>query len=217
MITILVADDHPIIRKGLKQIISEERDMEVVGEASNGKEVLEKVKKLNPSVIILDISMPGYSGLYILSQLKSLYPKLPVLMLSALSEQIYASQSLKAGASGFVNKESVPEELVKAIRKVSGGELYIGSVLAEQMAHNLRHDKKSLPHELLSFREFQVLRLIASGKQSGEIAKELNISIKTVSTYRSRVLEKLDMTNNAELVNYCYREGLIDNFEPTIL
>lgn len=210
MIRILVADDHPIIRKGLKQIISDEPDLKVVDEAGNGQEVLEKVRNHKPDLVILDISMPGGSGLYILTQLKDLFPDMPVLMLSALSEQVYASQSLKAGASGFINKETVPEELVKAIRKVSGGGLYIGSVLAEQLASNLRHDRKELPHESLSFREFQVFRLLGSGIQPSEIARQLNISIKTVSTYRSRILEKMNFKNNTEIMHYCLREGLAD-------
>lgn len=209
MIRILIADDHPIVRNGLKQIISDETDMEVVCEASNGQEVISSIKTNEIDVIILDISMPGKGGLEILDWLKNNYSEIPVLMLSAMSEELYASKTLKAGASGFLNKESAPEELVKAVRKVYSGGIYVSSYLAEKMAMDFKYDIKKPAHEYLSEREFQVMCLIASGKTVTEIAGELFINVKTVSTYRARVLLKMNFKNNSELTNFCIKEGFV--------
>lgn len=210
MITILIADDHPIVRTGLKLIISDQSDMKVVCEASNGSEVLDLLKKNKVDVVILDISMPGLSGLEVLVQIRNLYPALPVLILSVLSEDVYAAKTLKAGANGFIHKETIPEELVKAIRKVACGGLYVSSLLAEKFAGDVRKPVVKVLHENLSFREFQIMCLIASGKTVTDIAATLCISVKTVSTYRSRILEKMELKNNAELTNYCIKEGLIE-------
>lgn len=209
MIKILIADDHPIVRNGLKQIISDETGMEVICDAADGREVIEKIKNNEIDVIILDISMPGMGGLEILDWLKNNYPDMPVLMLSAMSEELYASKTLKAGASGFINKESAPEELVKAVRKVFEGGIYVSPYLAEKMAKDFKYDIKKPPHEYLSNREFQIMRLIASGKTVTEIAKELFINVKTVSTYRARILSKMNFKNNSELTNFCIKEGFV--------
>lgn len=210
MIRILIADDHPIVRNGLKQIISDETDMEVICQASNGDEVIQSLKENKIDVIILDISMPGMGGFEILAWLKNNYPGIPVLMLSAMSEELYASKTLKAGASGFINKESAPEELVKAVRKVFSGGLYVSPYLAEKMATDFKYDIKKPAHEYLSNREFQIMCLIASGKTVTEIAKELFINVKTVSTYRARILTKMNFKNNSELTNFCIKEGFIN-------
>ncbi len=210
MINILIADDHPIVRTGLRMTITEQSDMKVVCEASNGFEVLELLKKNNVDVVTLDISMPGLSGLEVLVQIRNLYPSLPVLILSVLSEEVYASKTLKAGANGFIHKETIPEELVKAIRKVAGGGIYVSSIMAEKFAGDVKNNTIKVLHENLSFREFQIMCLIAAGKTVTEIANALCISVKTVSTYRSRILEKMDMKNNSELTNYCIKEGLIE-------
>ena len=210
MINILIADDHPIVRTGLKLIITDQSDMKVICEASNGFEVLELLKKNKVDVVILDISMPGLSGLEALVQVRNLFPTLPVLILSVLSEEVYAVKTLKAGANGFIHKETIPEELIKAIRKVANGGLYISSIMAEKFAGDVKNPVLKVLHENLSFREFQIMCLIASGKTVTEIADTLCISVKTVSTYRSRILEKMDMKNNAELTNYCIKEGLVE-------
>jgi DNA-binding NarL/FixJ family response regulator len=210
MINILIADDHPIVRTGLRLTIADQSDMKVVCEASNGLEVLELLKKHKIDVVTLDVSMPGMSGLEVLVQIRNLYPNIAVLILSVLSEEVYAAKTLKAGANGFIHKETIPEELVKAIRKVAGGGLYVSSFMAEKFAGNIKNPIIKVLHENLSFREFQIMCLIASGKTVTEIADTLCISIKTVSTYRSRILEKMEMKNNSELTNYCIKEGLVE-------
>ena len=207
MIRILIADDHPIVRNGLKQIICDEEDMKVICEASNGQEVFDEISKNEIDVLILDISMPGMGGFEILEKIKQKYPKLPVLMLSALSEELYASKTLKAGASGFINKESAPIELVKAVRKVFSGGLYVSAYLAEKLASDFKHDVSKPPQEYLSNREFQIMCMIGSGKTITEIADMLCISVKTVSTYKARIFNKMNFKNNSELINFCIREG----------
>lgn len=209
MIKILIADDHPLIRNGLKQIISRENDIEVVHEASNAEEVFDLLKKNNIDVIILDISMPGMSGFEVLDKIKQILPKLPVLMLSALSEELYASKTIKAGASGFINKESAPEELVKAIRKVNSGGLYVSDYLAEKLANDFKYNISKPPEEYLSTREFQIMRMIGSGKAVSEIAEELCLNVRTISTYRARILTKMNLKNNSEITNYCIKEGFL--------
>ena len=210
MLRVLIADDHPVFRRGLKQIIAETSDLVVADEAADGREALLKARTGDYDVVLLDISMPFKNGLDVLSQLKSERPTLPVLMLSMHPEEQYAVRALKTGASGYLTKESAPEELVAAIRKVSRGGKYVSASLAERLASMLDEDDKRLPHEALSNREYQVMLLIASGKSVSEIAQELSLSVKTVSTYRARILEKLRMTNNAELIRYATKNDLVD-------
>ena len=210
MIRILVADDHRIVREGLKQILAENPDMVVTDEASNGQEVLAKVRKTECDVVLLDISMPGRSGLDILKQLKTEWPRLSVLVLSMYSEEQYAMRALRAGASGYMTKESAPDELIEAIRKVSTGRKYISPAVAEKLAFSLAADDERPPHENLSDREYQVMCMIASGKTIKTIADDLSLSVKTVSTYRSRILEKMKMKNNAELTHYSIQNRLVE-------
>ena len=184
--------------------------MVVAGEATNGQEVLDKVRAETWDVVVLDISMPDRSGLDVLKQLRSERPKLPVLVLSMHSEDQYAVRVLKAGANGYLTKDSAPDELVKAIRKVVSGGTYVSSFLAEKLAFEIGTDSSRLPHETLSDREFQVLRLIAAGESVTEIAAELYLSVKTVSTYRARLLQKMNLTTNAELIHYAMHNHLID-------
>jgi len=210
MIRVLIADDHPIVREGLKQIIAETSDMVVANEASNAQEVLDKVWESDYSVVLLDISMPGRSGLDILKQLKSERPELPVLILSVHPEEQYAVRVLRAGASGYLTKESAPDELIAAIRKVSLGRKYVSSSLAEKLAFDLEIEAEKPLHETLSDREYQVLCMIAQGKTVKEIAEELSLSVKTISTYRSRILEKMRMNNNAQLTHYAIKNRLVE-------
>jgi len=210
MIKILIADDHAIVRRGLKQILEETPNIVVADEASTGKEVLEKISEKEYDVVVLDISLPDKSGLDILKQLKSQKPKLPVLVLSIYPEEQYAERVLKAGASGYLTKESAPEELITAIKKVSVGGKYITASLAEKLAFNLDKKTDKLSYEILSDREFQVMCLISSGKTQKEIAAELSLSIKTISTYRYRILEKMGMKSNAELTRYAIENKLVN-------
>jgi DNA-binding NarL/FixJ family response regulator len=209
MIEILIADDHAIVREGLKQIVAETDDMVVADEATSGHEVLEKVRNNEYDVVILDISMPGRGGVDILKQLKSQRPNLPILILSMHPEEQYAVRVLKAGAAGYLTKESAPDELITAIRRVSLGRKYVSSSLAEKLAFDLERDTEKPYHEILSDREYQVMCMIASGKRVQEIAEELCLSVKTVSTYRSRILQKMNMKNNAELMHYAIKQGLV--------
>jgi len=210
MLKILIADDHPIVRQGLKQILSEEPDLEVSGEAQNSQEVLELVRKQDWDIVILDITMPSRGGIDVLKELKHQYPKLPILVLSMHPENQYAIRALKAGAAGYLTKESCSEELVKAIQKILKGGKYISSSLAEKLAFTLEVDRLKPLHEQLSDREYQVMCMIASGKTVTEIAQKLSLSVKTISTYRSRILEKMRMENNAELIHYAIKNGLVD-------
>jgi DNA-binding NarL/FixJ family response regulator len=210
MLKILIADDHPVFRRGLKQIIDDTSDMTVSDEAINGWEVLSKVRASNYDVVLLDISMPGKDGLEVLAQLKHEKPQLPVLMLSMYPEEQFAVRALRAGASGYLTKESAPDELVGAIRKVSAGGKYVSSALAEELALDLQRGDKQPLHETLSDREYRVMCLIASGKTATEIARELSLSVKTISTYRHRILDKMKMKNNAELTHYTMSRRLVD-------
>jgi DNA-binding NarL/FixJ family response regulator len=210
MIKILIADDHPVVRKGLKEIIQATPDMTVSGEASDGQEVLEKVMKIDFDVVVLDIAMPGRSGLDVLKELKRGKPELPVLILSIHPEEQYAVRVLKAGASGYLTKDSAPDELITAILKVSRGKKYISSSLAEKLAYDLEIGAEKPLHETLSDREYEVMCLIASGKTVKEIAEELYLSVKTISTYRARILEKMKMRSSAELTHYAIKLGLVD-------
>jgi DNA-binding NarL/FixJ family response regulator len=210
MIKIIIADDHPIVRAGMKQIISEASDLVVADEASDGHKLLDKIREENFDVVVLDITMPHMDGLDVLKQLKIEKPKLPVIVLSIHPEDQYALRVLKAGASGYVTKASAPDELINAIRKVFRGGKYISPSVAEKLVFQLDTQFEEMPHEALSDREYQVLCMLASGKTVTEIADELALSVKTVSTYRSRILEKMDMKNNAELIHYAVQNQLVD-------
>jgi len=209
MIKILIADDHAIVREGLKQIVADTLDMEVVDEASDGSEVIKKVNDNDYDVVVLDVSMPGRGGLDVIKELKVHKPELPVLVLSIHPEEQYALRLLKAGASGYLTKQSAPDELIKAIRRVSLGKKYITSLIAEKLVSELTHDFGKPLHETLSNREYQVMCIIASGKTVKEIAEELCLSAKTISTYRGRILEKMNMKNNAELIHYAIKLRLV--------
>lgn len=210
MIKVLIADDHPIVRQGLRQILSEESDMAVAGEATNSIEVLELVNHKDCDIVVLDITMPGKSGLDVLKELKLRRPRLPVIILSVYPEERYAVRALKAGAMGYMTKESAPEELVRAIRKIVSGGIYVSPSLADQLALNVRNEADKLPHERLSDREYEVMLMIASGKTISRIAGELSLSVKTISTYRAHILEKMDLKDNAELTHYAVRNNLTD-------
>lgn len=209
MTRILIADDHAILRKGLRRILTEMDKEYDIDEASNGYEVIEKIRERDYDLILLDISMPGLSGLDALKQIKAENPKLPVLILTMHPEEQYALRALKAGASGYLTKESVPDELMSAIRKILRGGKYISNSLAERLAFAIDEKTEKQPHELLSDREYQVFCLIASGKGLTEIAEEMSLSVKTVSTYRSRILEKMKMKSNAELIHYAIKNKLV--------
>jgi DNA-binding NarL/FixJ family response regulator len=210
VIRILIADDHAILRRGLKDILASELEGVVCGEAENAQQVLAEVQGNKWDLVILDITMPGRSGLDLLRDLNLANPELPVLILSVHPEDQYAKRVLKAGAAGYMNKETAPKELVNAIRKVLAGGRYVSAALAEKLALDLGAEAARLPHERLSDREFEVLRMIASGKTVSQIAEELHLSVTTVSTYRARILEKMRMTNNAELMRYALHNRLIE-------
>lgn len=209
MTRILIADDHAILRKGLRRILLEMDEGYEADEASNGHEVLEKIRKRDYDLILLDISMPGLNGLDALKQIKAENPKLPVLILTMHPEEQYALRALKAGASGYLTKESVPEELMNAIRKILRGGKYLSNSLAERLAFAIDEKTEKLPHERLSDREYQVFCLIASGKGLTEIAEAMSLSVKTISTYRSRILDKMKMKSNAELIHYAIKNKLV--------
>ncbi|MGD1073262.1 MAG: response regulator transcription factor [Bryobacteraceae bacterium] len=207
MIRVLIADDHPIVRRGLIQIVASQPDLQVTAECGDGNEALRLVETRSLDVAVLDIGMPGISGLELLSRLRSQHPRLPVLILSAYPESELAVRVLKAGAAGYLNKEMAPEELVAAIRRVAAGRRYVSPETAEMLADSVAGGDEQ-PHAALSDREYQVLLEIASGRTVGEIAADMNLSVKTVSTYRTRVLEKMNMRNNAELMHYVIQKGL---------
>jgi two-component system invasion response regulator UvrY len=208
-IRILIADDHSIMRRGLRQILSEGIPMVEFGEASNAAEAFALLEQKGFDVIILDLSMPGRSGLDFLKDVKVLKPKIPVLVLSMYPEDQYALRVMKAGAAGYMTKESAPEELVQAVIKIAGGGKYISQTLSEQLLNVVREPQRSDVHQSLSDREFEVMQLIASGKTVSEIAEKLSLSVKTVSTYRTRILEKLHLSNNAELTRYALDRKLV--------
>lgn len=210
MTRVIIADDHAVVRHGLRQILAGTSDMTLAGEAQSGQQVLQLLEKDDFDVLVLDISMPGPSGLDILRHLKETRPSLRVLVLSIHPEDQYAVRVLRAGADGYLTKETAPDELIAAIRKVSRGGKYISSSLAERLALELETQREGAAHQALSNREFEVLRRIASGKTIGDIAHEMGLSIKTISTYRSRILEKLGLRNNLELVRYALWHGLAD-------
>ena len=206
---ILIADDHAVVRRGLKEILASEPDMDVVGEAKNGDEALELVRKLDWDVAVLDFSMPGRSGVELIKEIKRRHPGRPVLVLSMLPEEAHAAQVFKAGGSGYINKESAGEELTAAIRKVANGGKYVSANFAEKLATDLAPGAEKPLHESLSDREYRVMWLLASGKQINQIAAEMFLSPSTISTYRARILKKLKLTDNAALVRYAVKQQLV--------
>jgi two-component system invasion response regulator UvrY len=206
---ILIADDHTVVRRGLKQILLEEFPSASVTEVSDAEDLLKKVLAEPWDVVISDISMPGRSGLEVLQQIRQHYPKLPVLILSVHPEDQYAIRVLKAGASGYLNKDSASEELVKAVNRVLLGKKYITASLAEKLATSLEQDADKFPHEMLSDREFEVLKMLASGKTVSDIADQLSLSVTTVSTYRSRIMTKMNLRTNADLTLYAIENKLM--------
>ena len=208
-IRVLLVDDHAIVREGIRQILADTHDIVVAGTVAGGGEASAIVRKTACEVVVLDISMPDRSGIEVLKQLRKEFPKVAVLMLSMHSEDQYAMRSMKAGAAGYLNKQSAPAELVDAIRKVASGGKYITPALAEVLAAHIGEDADALPHQSLSDREYQALTMIASGKTVTDIAIELKLSVKTVSMYRSRLLLKMKLRNNAELTHYAVRNGLV--------
>ena len=214
MIRLVVADDHPIVREGLKQVLSGASDLAVVGEAQNGHEVLQRVRELEFDVLLLDMSMPGKSGIELIKQVRGEKPKLRILVLSMHPEPQYAVRAIKAGASGYLTKESASAQLVSAIRKVAGGGAFITNSVAEQLALGAMPQTEGPPHHALSDREFQVLQLLVSGKAVSDIAQELNLSVKTVSTHKARIMQKMNMSNPTELIRYALHHRLIDDPDP---
>lgn len=210
MIRILIADDHPLFREGLRRILAGCPDFTVADEASNGQEVFEKVWNNEYDMVLLDIAMPGAPGLEVLKGLKNEKPKLPVLVLSMYPEEQYAVRVIKAGASGYLTKGSASEELVTAIRRISGGRKYITSSIAERLADDVEPTAEKPLHDTLSDRELEVFRMIAAGKTTTQIAEELFLSVKTISTYRSRILEKMKMKTNTELMHYAIKHNMFD-------
>ncbi len=210
MIRVLIADDHAILRRGLREILMRELEGAICGEAKDATEVMVRIQQSEWDLAILDITMPGRSGLDVLNDLKVARPKMPVLVLSMHAEDQYAKRVLRAGAAGYMNKESAPEELIKAVRKVLAGGRYVSAALAENLVSDLSGDSKRPIHESLSNREFEVLRMFASGKTVGQIAEELRLGVTTVSTYRARILEKMHMLTTAELIRYALHNGIVD-------
>ena len=210
MINILIADDHAIVREGLKNIIAETLDIVVKDEANNGTEVIKKILKNDYDMIVLDITMPGRDGIDVLKQIKSFKPDLGILIMSMHPEDQFAYRALKLGASGYINKKRAPREMIEAIRKVASGRIYISNSFAEKMAVDLQIDTKLPLHKKLSDREHEVMRMITSGRTAKEISVELSLSSKTISTYRTRVLEKMNMKTDAQLTYYAIQNDLIE-------
>lgn len=210
MIRVVLADDHTIVRTGLKEILADTGDIEVVGEATNGHEVLSSIRGTDFDVLVLDMSMPGRSGIDLIKQVKSEKPKLRILVLSMHSEEQYAVRALKAGASGYLTKESAADELVAAIRRIAGGGAFVSPETAERLALGLNPAAEAAPHTLLSDREYQIFEMIAVGRSISEIAAQLALSVKTVSTHKTRILQKMNATSQADLIRYAIRHKLID-------
>ena len=212
MIRILIADDHGLIREGIRKVLKNHPDMTVMGEAGNCQEIFAQLERETPDVLILDISLPGRSGLDALGELRERYPRVQVLVLSMYPEERYAVRAIKAGAAGYVTKQSAAKELVNAIRKVQGGGRYISPTLAEQLANEIAAQTDRPLHEALSDRELEIARWLALGKTGTEIAAELSLSVNTVANHRARILKKMQMKNNAELIRYAIEHGLV-NFD----
>ena len=206
---VLVADDHAVVREGLKRILTQDRSIEVVAEAGDGAAALARACEVDLDVVVLDMSMPGRGGLETLQELKRMRPQLGVLVLSMHPEDQYAVRVLREGADGYLSKESAAEELISALRKIYDGGKYVSATLAERLASTVERGFEGPPHERLSTREFQVLVLIAQGRTVTEIGEELHLSVKTISTYRTRILDKMGMKNNAALMHYAIEEGIV--------
>ena len=214
MIRIVIADDHAIVREGLKRIVAAGEDMEVLAEAADGSEVMQRVRELEFDVLVLDLSMPGRSGMELIKLAKSEKPRLRILVLSMHQELQYAVRAIKSGASGYLTKESAPGELVLALRKIAGGGAYVTSEVAEQLALGAMPGSAAASHDMLSPREFEVFRLLAAGATVTDIAGRLNVSVKTVSTHKANLMQKMSLQNQSELVRYAIRHGLVDPLEP---
>jgi two-component system, NarL family, invasion response regulator UvrY len=210
-VKVLIADDHTVVREGVKKIISQSADLQVVAEAGNADELFESIRQREVDVLVLDMSMPGKDGIDVLRRLRNENPELPVLILSVHPEEEFALRVLKAGASGYLTKDSPPEQLLLAIKRVAAGRKFVSSAVAEKLTLSLERDYPRKLHEKLSDREYQVLRLLGTGKTVSEIAAGMALSVKTVSTYRVRILEKMQLQNNAELMRYAHEHGLVDS------
>ena len=209
MIRILLADDHMIVRRGLNQILAEEGDFNVIAEAANGNDALKLVREIELDTVVLDMSMPGRSGIELIKLIKAEKPKLSILILSMHKEEQYAVRAIKAGAAGYLTKESAPEQLVSAIRKIAGGGVYITPVVAERLALDCGTPKESASHTHLSDREYQIFEMIVRGKSISIIAEELALSVKTISTHKARILQKMRMSNSAQLIHYAIEHQLV--------
>jgi DNA-binding NarL/FixJ family response regulator len=206
----LITDDHPIVRQGLKQLLKETFESIVVDEAANGSEAIDKIKNEKYEIVLLDIAMPGMNGLEVLKEIQKFNKTLPVLIISIYPEDQYALRCLKAGASGYLTKDTASDELTLAVERILSGKKYVSPTLADKLARHLNEGTPKLPHELLSDREDQVMRYIASGKTAAEIAAELNLSVKTINTYRNRILKKMQIKNSAELIRYAVQNQLLN-------
>jgi len=215
MIRLVVADDHTIVREGLKQLLAAAGDIEVVGEAADGHQVMERVRALEFDLLLLDMSMPGRSGIELIKVVRAERPKLRILVLSMHEEHQYAVRAIRAGASGYLTKESASRQLVEAIRKVASGGAFISAEVAEQLALAAMPGAKGPPHTTLSDREFQIFRLIVEGLSVSDIAERLSVSVKTVSTHKSNILHKMSMTTQAELIRYAIANRLVDDPDGT--
>ncbi len=214
MIRIVIADDHAIVREGLKRIVSEADDMQVLAEAAEGTEVMQRVRELEFDVLVLDLSMPGRSGMELIKLAKAERPRLRILVLSMHQELQYAVRAIKSGASGYLTKESAPAQLVLALRKIAAGGAYISAEVAEQLALGAMPGGPAASHETLSAREFEVFRLLAGGMSVTHIAGRLNLSVKTVSTHKANLMQKMSLHNQSELLRYAIQHGLADPLEP---
>lgn len=210
MIKIFIADDHTLIREGIKKLLAQESDIKLVGETSNPFEIVDQIKTNKCDILILDLSMPGKSGLDVLKEIKIQMPQVKVLIMTMMHEDQFAKRTLKAGASGYITKDRAGEELVTAIRRVASGKKYVTQSLAEKLVDDLDDKAEKSPHEILSDREFQILKMMAKGIAQTDIANELSISISTVNTYRSRIFEKLNLHSNTELIHFAFQNNLID-------
>ena len=211
MIRVVLADDHTIVREGLKQLLGSAGDLQVVGEAKDGHEVIERVRALDFDLLLLDMSMPGKSGIDLIKQVRAEKPRLRILVLSMHEEHQYAVRAIRAGAAGYLTKESASRQLLEAIRKVASGGAFISTEVAQQLALGAMPDAKGPPHTALSDREFEIFRLIADGKSVTDIAERLHLSVKTVSTHKSNILHKMNMASQAELIRYAIEQKLVDD------
>lgn len=210
MFKIIIADDHPLLREGLKKILSQEKEFQTIAEANNGEELLKILSNTDCDIVIVDLNMPGKHGIDLIKDIKVLYPKIKILVVSALSSEEHGPRLLKLGVSGFMQKDLVADELIEALKKISSGKKYIAAKLADKLASSFDETSADKPHEKLSDREFQILCLIAEGFSVNEISIKLSISVSTINTYHSRIYEKMDMKSNAELIRYAIKNNLVD-------